>query len=107
MAGNPNWVKGVSGNPGGRSKDEVELKRIIMEKTEGGLFFVDKLLQFIQSAREHSVRLAALVKLMEYGYGKPRQQVEVTGQGGDPIRVVIETGVIDPEPKSDDGRSKD
>lgn len=91
--GNPNWVKGCkSPNPGGEHHERKELRAIILEKTGGGLYFVNKLIDFIENAKEPRVKLDALKIMIEYGYGKPRQQIEIEGSEN-PFRVVICTGV--------------
>jgi len=79
VAGNPNWVKGVSGNPGGRSKEDAELKRVIQENLPPAALF-KKLMDFVEFADDHGTKLKALQILIEYGYGKPKQQVEHSGE---------------------------
>lgn len=70
---------GVSGNPGGRSKEDAELKRVIAEKCPPE-YFVKKLLDFVEFADTHSVKLNALIVLLERLYGKPKQAVEHSGE---------------------------
>ena len=71
--GNPNWRKGVSANPGGRTKlakgfaqwcrDQFETPegRALLEKRLGNSDYV-------------------LTKLLGYAYGEPKQQVEHSGK---------------------------
>jgi hypothetical protein len=78
MAGNPNWVKGVSGNPGGRAKESDELKRLIRDKTQNGSTIVAKMLEWIDCEDSH-LQIAAVKYLLEYGFGKPKESVELSG----------------------------
>jgi hypothetical protein len=63
-------------------------------------------MDFIDFATDHSVKLNALKLMMEYRFGKPRQQVEVNG-GDEPIKFVILTGVPEAEKKPDGRRTAD
>ena len=71
--------KGHSGNPGGRPKEDAELKAIIDEKC-GPEYFVKKLLQFVDFGEDHATKLKALVILLERRYGKPSQAIEHSGE---------------------------
>ena len=73
------FEKGKSGNPGGRPKEDAELKRIIDEEC-GPEYFVEKLLEFVNHAIDQGVKLKALIYLMERRYGKPHQAIEHTGE---------------------------
>ena len=72
--GNPNWTKGKSGNPGGRPKAIVELKKLCQEATPKA---IRKVIRLINSEDER-VALAAAQTVIERGYGKPTQHVEAT-----------------------------
>jgi hypothetical protein len=97
------FEKGVSGNPGGRPKEIEGLAAAIRLEFEkdikaGGVHEAVKrgfdLLRFAPEAKD---KLAALKVLLEYGYGKPKQQVELGGVGGEPLVIQVITGV----PKKD------
>ena len=71
--GNPQWKKGVSGNPAGRAKVDVEFRmrarRLIDEKG------FQRLVTEIES---DGPRWFEAVKLLAaYGYGAPTQSVEI------------------------------
>lgn len=74
------FVKGQSGNPGGRPKSEQALKDLIDLKTGGPEYFVNKLMDFIDHAKDHKVKLNALELMMAYRFGKPRQEMEHSGE---------------------------
>lgn len=88
------FVKGQSGNPGGRPKSDQTLKDLIDLKTGGPEYFVNKLMDFIEHAREHKVKLDAMALLMAYRFGKPRQEMEHSGEirNGFPILKFTKVG---------------
>jgi len=102
--GNPGWQPGKSGNPGGRSKDHKKLKEIITLEAQaksGGScakYFVRKLIDFIEFADTHKVKLEALKLLMAYRYGNP-SNVPDTEEQEAIERVIILTGVPEPKPE--------
>lgn len=78
------FTKGVSGNPGGRSKAYRELARYIREKTEDGKKLADVAFDIAMNAEsEPRVRLLAIDFLADRGIGKPVQAVDlrVDGEG--------------------------
>lgn len=96
------WQKGgPSPNPGGKQVGLEaklrELRREILDRSGGPKYFADKLLEFVQFAPDHKDKLTALKLLMEYGFGKPVQNVHVDGEGAGGIQIIVNTGVIQPE----------
>lgn len=93
------FEKGKSGNPGGRPKEIEGLAEAIRKEFEkdikdGGIHEgVKRGFDIMRFAPDHRDKLAALKVLLEYGYGKPKQQVEVGGEGGGAIVVQVITGV--------------
>lgn len=88
IAGNPNWVPGVSGNPGGRTKARVELQAAI-EKIHAGplaLAALDRLrligmgkttFGLRQLPAEDKVQVAALVAYLDrVGAHVPKRKEE-------------------------------
>lgn len=80
------WVKGQSGNPNGRPKGYAEFKEKCREHTPAAL----EALKLALADPDSSVSAARV--LLEFGWGKPTQAVEVSGPGGDPFQLVIHSG---------------
>ena len=74
--GNPNWSKGVSGNPGGRPK----MPRDLVEAARA--HSVEMLEVLIKLARNSSTpptaRISAATAILDRGYGKPSVTIETT-----------------------------
>lgn len=69
------FKKGQSGNPGGRSKEQKELRVLAREYTDQA---VRTLASIMADKKANSgARVSAAQVLIERGWGKPLQQVEV------------------------------
>ena len=72
------FTKGVSGNPGGRTKAHRELARYIREKTDDGKKLADYCLAIAaKEANDDRVRMLAIEWLGDRGIGKPVQALEL------------------------------
>lgn len=76
---------GQSGNPGGRKRDK-ELTALAREFTEEALkTLADVMRDAGQMARD---RVKAAEVLLDRGWGKARESVEITGANGGPVQMV-------------------
>lgn len=78
---------GQSGNPGGRPAARREFRercREIMEAEGGGWDILETMLRGSAQDRRFAVELLAA-----YGYGKPKQGLEVSGDPENPVGVVV------------------
>lgn len=66
------FQKGQSGNPGGRSKEDVELRDLARTYTKEA---VERLVFWMQSDHPKASPTACSA-LLDRGYGKPKQEVE-------------------------------
>lgn len=78
-------------------RDIRKLREQIHKWTGGPSWFAQKLVDFVEHAPEHKDKLTALKLLLEYGFGKPVQAVQIDGAGEGGIQIVVNTGVIQPE----------
>ena len=74
--GNPNWGPGKSGNPGGRPKEDGEVKSLARDHTSEA---INRLAYWMRSDNAKA-SVSACVALLDRGWGKPVQAVEA-GEG--------------------------
>lgn len=74
---------GKSGNPGGRPKEAAEVKALAQEY---GAEAIDKLVALLRG-EDDRVAKAAADSLLDRGFGKPGQAVEMTGADGGPLSL--------------------
>ena len=80
------FVKGVSGNPGGQRKTAVEFKERCRDfMSEKGF---QSLIDMASNPKDRD-RFKAIELIAGYGLGKPKQGVELTGEDGDVINIVV------------------
>ena len=70
------WKKGQSGNPGGRPKEVAEVRELSRQYTEEA---IQTLVTLMQSAKLERTRLAAASELLDRGYGRPHQAIDLGG----------------------------
>lgn len=76
--GNPNWKKGQSGNPGGRPKDDHEIRELARSHCREA---IERLAQIVRG-EDVKAAVAAANALLDRGYGRPAQAVNVSGNVG-------------------------
>ena len=78
------FVKGVSGNPGGRPKKNREVEELAKATTAEAF---NKLKQIMRQTKDTKAALQAALAIIERGWGKPKSKVEMTGADGGPIQT--------------------
>ncbi len=69
----------VSGNPGGRSKDEARVAELARSYTTEA---IDTLVELMRYGKDDRVRGTAAQALLERGWGKPKVEVVTEAGGG-------------------------
>lgn len=87
------FEKGRSGNPGGRPKEDAEVKALAREH---GPAAIRKLAALMECGNPRT-EVAAATALLDRGFGKPAQAIIATGdEDGGPIRHSLTVGYADP-----------
>lgn len=81
------FTKGKSGNPGGRPKENKEVRELARRHTKAA---IDRLVDWMKS-NDARASVAACAILLDRGHGKAPQAVQHTGEDGGPIQVTIST----------------
>jgi hypothetical protein len=78
-AGNPNWLPGVSGNPGGRSRELAQQQSAAWLEAAGHASeVIAYLLKVLRSEEEGTAhRLKAGIELLNRGLGLPQAQIDI------------------------------
>ncbi len=88
------WQKGTSGNPAGRPNGIATLAR---QLTDNGRICLEYLLSVVLDTGERPrFRIDAAVELLNRGYGKPTQAIDVNSDGTQPLRIIIELPQAEP-----------
>ena len=78
----PPWRPGISGNPSGRSKHNVDLQQLARDRTVDA---IGTLINVMRNANAASAaRVSAAIALLDRGWGRPTEALRlVDGQGQD------------------------
>ena len=79
------FKKGQSGNPGGRPKEDPELKELARAKTKEAIQVLASIMKSKKAPA--AARVSAACALLDRGYGKPVQMTELSGPNGGPIET--------------------
>lgn len=83
----PPWKKGQSGNPSGRPRADAALRDAAREYTQEAL---DVLAGCLKS-KSAAIKIKAARELLDRGWGKPRQSVELGATDDVSVRVQVIT----------------
>src|SRR5882762_744070 len=81
------FPKGKSGNPGGRPKVLGEVQELARQYAPAA---VVELARLALKAKNETARIAAIRELLDRGYGRTRQSVEVSAPDGNPLQILFE-----------------
>lgn len=86
------WKPGQSGNPGGRPKEEKEVLALARERSKEA---IERLVLIMQGPNDKLAMMAAQA-ILDRAFGKPRQQMELTGEDGAPVLQGITVSFVKP-----------
>jgi hypothetical protein len=78
------FQKGKSGNPSGRPKMDPEIREMARAASVGAL---RRAIELVDS-KDENVALKAINTVLDRGWGKPAQAVEMSGPNGGAIEIV-------------------
>jgi Family of unknown function (DUF5681) len=79
--------KGQSGNPGGRPKIVAEVQELARQHAPAAIAELGRL---ALKARNETTRVAAIRELLDRGFGKPRQGLDITPSTINPIQQLLD-----------------
>ena len=102
------WVKGMSGNPGGRPKLEVSIRDLAQQNSMEAL---ETLVQVMRTGKPGE-RLIAANAILDRAYGRPTQSVEMSGDRSTLVDLLVslnQSHPVEGGPEADraDGGDKD
>ncbi len=79
----PKFEPGSSGNAGGRPKEDPALRQLARERSQEALAVLISVMNNKKAAP--SARITAASSVLDRGYGRPGNSVELTGKGSAPL----------------------
>lgn len=89
--------KGVSGNPGGRPK---ALTSVTDEARTHTALAISTLVEILKNGNQRA-RVAAAKEILDRGWGRPIQAVDLSNEGAEPLKVVVNLIKLDGSNRSD------
>ena len=88
------WKPGQSGNPGGRPREVSELRKLAREYTKDAIETLAQIMVDVKASE--ASRIAAANSLLDRGYGRPLQAVDL--DVSEPISSIVRTIVDSAQP---------
>jgi uncharacterized protein DUF5681 len=79
--------KGQSGNPGGRPKVLGDVQEMARQHAPR---IIVELARLALKAKSETARIAAIRELLDRGYGRPRQAMEVSVPADNPLQLLLD-----------------
>jgi hypothetical protein len=83
------WVKGQSGNPDGRPRQDAHIRELARAHSADSIATLD---QLRRKSKNDMVRFHAAVALLDRGYGKPTNYIEAGSSIADEIDKIKRRG---------------
>lgn len=85
--GKGGYTKGKSGNPRGRPKVVKEIRELAKKHTEDAVKVLVEIMN--STGAKEAARVAAANSILDRGWGRPAQELELVGKDGGPIKSVL------------------
>ena len=86
------FKKGVSGNPGGRPKDILQLRELAQSKTHEAF---QTLLDVMETSQSDRARIAAAIAILERGWGKAPAEIPAPTQEEDNYNSLTDEELVE------------
>lgn len=96
------WVKGQSGNASGKPKQNAEIVELARRACPQAMATI---IDLANNSTDVKIKLAAAKEILDRGYGKAVQAMELSGTDGAPLAVSISFNLKSHKTPSDDDKS--